>query len=282
VSDDLAALAPAWGPELTTAGRLAREAGVLVLSYRDGELAVEMKPGDEPVTAADRAASDLIVAGLRAAFPGDVVISEENADDPARRSAARVWFVDPIDGTKDFIRREDGFCVMIGLAVDHRPALGAIYQPISRRLFLAAPDAGAHLLVPGEAPRRIDCSGIDVLSEVRLVASKSHRTAAMDRVKSALGIDDELNIGSVGLKLALIAAGERDLYVNTSGKTSSWDSCAPEAILREAGGRVTDLDGEPLRYHDATTQNRRGVLASNRHVHDAALEKLAGLLPSLD
>jgi 3'(2'), 5'-bisphosphate nucleotidase len=280
----VAALAPAWARELEIAGRLAKEAGALAMRYRDGDLkVVEKAGGDGPVTIADRAASDLVVAGLRAAFPDDIVISEENADDLRRRSAPRVWFIDPIDGTKDYIRGEDGFCVMIGLAVDHRPAVGAVFQPISRRLFVAAPGAGAHVFAPGEPPRRLAVSAVSELSAVRMVASKSHRSAAVDQVKSALGIADELNIGSIGLKLALIAAGERDLYVNPSTRTSSWDTCAPEALLHEAGGLVTDLDGAPLRYDGETTHNCRGLLATNRRLHDAAQARLgplfAGSLP---
>jgi 3'(2'), 5'-bisphosphate nucleotidase len=265
--------------ELEVAGRLAREAGALAMRARFGDLEVELKAGDEPVTVADRRASDLIVSGLSAAFPGDVIISEENADDLRRLAARRVWYIDPIDGTKDFIRGEDGFCVMIGLAIDHRPALGVVFAPVSDRLFTAAPGTGTWLTAPGEAPRQVRVSEVDEVGEVRLVASKSHRDATIDRVKSALGIASELNIGSVGLKLGLIALGERDLYVNPSSKTSSWDTCAPEALLLEAGGAVTDVHGDPLRYDAERTRNERGLLASNRRVHAAAVARLAEIFP---
>lgn len=275
-----AALSPRWGRELDIAGHLASEAGALTLRYRDGDLLVEQKADDMgPVTIADRAASDLIVAGIQAEFPDDVVISEENADDRRRLTAHRVWYIDPIDGTKDYIRKEDGFCVMIGLAIDHRPAVGAVYQPVSRRLFLAAPGAGTWLVPPGEKPRRMHVSAVDQLAQIRLVASKSHRSASMDQVKSALGIGNELNVGSVGLKLALIAVGECDLYVSPTSRTSSWDTCGPEALLHEAGGRLTDLDGAPLRYDQPGTHHLRGLVASNGLVHDAAVAKISPLFP---
>jgi 3'(2'), 5'-bisphosphate nucleotidase len=277
----LATLAPAWSRELEVAGRLAREAGEIAMRYRDGgDLAVEHKPGDEgPVTAADRAASALIVDGLRAGFPADVVISEEVPDDHARLTAERVWYVDPIDGTKDYIRGDDGFCVMIGLCLGHRPALGAILQPISRHLFVAAPGAGAWVLSPDEGPRRLAVSDIVDLTAVRMVSSKSHRTPDVDRVKSVLGIADEINVGSIGLKLALIAGGDRDLYVNPSHRTSLWDTCGPEAILHEAGGLLTDLDGAALRYDRADVHHPRGLVATNTHIHDRALVRLGEMFP---
>lgn len=263
--------------ETAAAEQLAREAGELVLKFHGSELEVERKAGDEPVTVADRQASELIVAGLRRAFPDDVIISEENADDLRRLSAERVWYIDPIDGTKDFIRGEDGFCVMIGLCLAHRPAVGVIYQPVHDRLFAAARGAGTWLSAPGAAPVRAHVSSISQLPDVRLVASKSHRGSSIDQVKSALGISNETNIGSVGLKLGTIALGERDMYVNPSSKTSSWDTCAPEALLVEAGGRVSDIQGVPLRYDSEVIAHRRGLLASNGAVHDAAVAKLAPL-----
>jgi 3'(2'), 5'-bisphosphate nucleotidase len=265
------------GAEIAAAERLAREAGRLVLQFHGGALEVERKAGNEPVTIADRQASELIVGGLRQAFPDDVIISEENADDLRRLGARRVWYIDPIDGTKDFIRGEDGFCVMIGLCLDHRPAVGVIYQPIHDRLFSAATGGGTWLATTSAAPVQARTSLVSQLADVRLVASKSHRGSSMDEVKSALGISSEVNIGSVGLKLGVIALGERDLYVNPSSKTSSWDTCAPEALLVEAGGRLSDIQGEPLRYDAAMMHHQRGLLASNGHIHQAAVDRLAPL-----
>jgi len=265
--------------ELETASALAREAGALVLQIRGGAagLGVEMKPGDEPVTVADRAASELIVRGLREAFPGDIVVSEESEDDLVRRlGAPRVWYVDPIDGTKDFIAGRTGFSVMIGLTVAHQPALGVVYQPEGGRLFSAAPEDGGRPVARfGDAVLRV--SDVRDASAIRLVASASHRTAAIDEVKNALGISNEINIGSVGLKLALIALGERDLYVNPNAKCKLWDVCAPQAILHAAGGLLTDAFGAPIRYDDADLACRRGLVASNGHVHAEVVAKLAPL-----
>jgi 3'(2'), 5'-bisphosphate nucleotidase len=266
------------GAELARAIELARQAGEEVRRLQRGELGVEMKPGDEPVSVADRRASELIVAGLAAAFPGDLVISEELPPAPGAFGAPRLWLVDPIDGTKDFIRGEDGYAVMIGLVSGGRPAVGVVYQPAQDRTFFAAPE-GAWLAANGKVTP-LAVSAVSAAAEARLVASKSHRSQEIDRVKQELGIGDEQNVGSVGVKLCLIAAGVRDLYVNPQPKTKAWDTCAPEAILARAGGRLTDLFGAPIEYRGELL-HRRGLIASNGLIHDEVAKKLAPLFQHL-
>jgi 3'(2'), 5'-bisphosphate nucleotidase len=266
--------------ELAVAERLAREAGAIAMTYFRGDaLAVERKQHDEPVTIADKESSRAIVSGLTAAFPDDVVISEENADDLRRLEIDRVWYVDPIDGTKDFIKGRDGFSVMIGMCDGPRPVVGVVYQPLGDRLFLAAPDLGAWFLAPGQPARELRVSDVSDPGQVRLVASASHRDPELDQVKSALGIDNEFNIGSVGLKISLISLAERDLYVNPSSHSKTWDTCAPEAILVAAGGTMTDLHGDALPYDVARMDRSRGLVASNGRVHAAVIARLAPLFP---
>ena len=130
-------------PELCRAIDLAREAGDEILKVYDQKYEVERKSGDEPVTLADRRANDLIVAGLRSTFPRDAVLAEESADDGRRFYSPRVWLIDPLDGTEDFIGHDDEFSVMIGLLVDGQPVLGVVYQPTRDLLYCAAKDSGA-------------------------------------------------------------------------------------------------------------------------------------------
>lgn len=275
---ELPGLAGELGAELATAIELARRAGEEVMRFRGGELGVELKAGDEPVTLADRRASEIIVAGLRERFPDDPLISEELPPAPGALGAPRLWLVDPIDGTKDFIRGSEGFSVMIGLIRAGRPALGVVYQPAVARTFFATPDGGAHVLTGSElAPLRV--SDVARAGDVRLVASASHRDPALDQVKGALGIANEMNVGSVGIKLSLIALGVRDLYVNPVAKTKIWDTCAPEAILTAAGGTLSDLFGAPIDYGEL--RQLRGLVASNGRVHDEVIAKLAPLFPHL-
>jgi 3'(2'), 5'-bisphosphate nucleotidase len=269
----------AWGKELVRAVELARIAGTEVVRLRTGELSVEMKPGDEPVTVADRRASELIVEGLVASFPDDALISEELPATSEQLAVPRVWLVDPIDGTKDFIRGGDGFAVMIGLAIDGVPAVGVVHQPTLDRTFFVTPDAGAFVAKGGEVTP-LAVSEVATAGEARLVASASHRTADIDRVKSELGISEEMNVGSVGVKLCLIASGVRDLYVNPTAKTKAWDTCAPEAILTAAGGRLSDLFGTPIGYTKELA-HRRGLVASNGRVHAEVVGKLGSLFAHL-
>lgn len=263
------------GRELTVALRLARIAGAEVVLIRTAGLTVDLKPGDEPVTAADRRANELIVAGISAAFPDDRIISEELPSTEDMLDAPRLWLVDPIDGTKDFIRGGDGFAVMIGLVIDGVPVLGVVYQPTLDRMFFATPDGGAHVQ-NGDTVEPLAVSAVAVAGDARLVASASHRSADIDRVKAELGIANELNVGSVGVKLCLIAGGSRDLYVNPAAKTKAWDTCAPEAILVGAGGRLSDLFGGPIDYR-TELNHRRGLIGSNGHVHAEVVAKLGPL-----
>lgn len=250
-------------------------------SSRSGALPVEWKAGDEPVTAADRAVSDLAVDRLRREFPQDAVLSEEIPDDGARKRTLRTWLVDPIDGTKDFIAGRSGYSVMIGLLVDGLPTLGVVYQPALRRLYYASRGEGAFLVEgpgSGAPPRRLRVSAQTELGLARMVSSASVREKVVAEVKKRAGIRDEVQIGSVGIKLSLIAAGERDLYINPSGYTKLWDTCAPSIILHEAGGVLTDLYGEALDYRGELS-HAHGLVASNGFLHQAALAQLRPFAP---
>jgi 3'(2'), 5'-bisphosphate nucleotidase len=264
--------------ELETAAGIAREASVLVRGYHGKRLAVQIKGDDEPVTEADHAASELIVGRLKAAFPDDAILSEEIPDSGERLGRPRVWMVDPIDGTRDFVRGEDGFVVMIGLAVDGRPAVGAVAHPVSGAVYSGAAGAGAWRDGPGGERTALRTSTVSRPPDIRLVASKSHRSARIDAVKRALQITDEMNIGSIGLKIGLVSEGVRDLYVYTGGRTKIWDTCGPEAILAAAGGRMTDAHGKPLVYDEADLHNRHGLVASNGPLHDFVIEALAPIV----
>lgn len=266
--------------ELAVAERLAREAAAIVSGYFGSGIKVDYKPGEGPVTAADREADALIRAGLTAAFPDDGMLTEETPDDGSRRTRERVWMVDPLDGTADFVRGRSGFAVMIGLCVAGRPALGVVLAPATGVLDRAIEGAGAERVAPDGTITPLSVSAVDDLGAIRLVASKSHRGESIDRVRAALGVQDEMNIGSVGLKLGLIAGGQRDLYVNPESHASLWDTCAPEVILAEAGGRMTDLAGRPLDYLGSCLRHLRGLVASNGRVHERVIAKLGPLFPS--
>jgi 3'(2'), 5'-bisphosphate nucleotidase len=263
--------------ELETARAVALEAAALVASFTGRPLGVEHKSGGEPVTQADLQSSELIVRRLRQAFPADAVLSEEMPDDGERLVNPRVWMIDPIDGTRDFVRGEAGYVVMLGLCIAGRPLVGAVVQPATRQVWMGAVGMGAWKESPGGERTPLRVSAIHKSSDIRLVSSKSHRSEYYQRFRRALGVEDELALGSVGLKVALIAEGSRDLYVYPGSQTKIWDSCGPEAILTAAGGRITDCSGGALGYTNPTLQNPNGLVASNGCVHDVAIQVVADL-----
>ena len=264
--------------ELEVATALCQEAGVLALGYHGTDLDVEQKPGNEPVTVADREASAVIVAGLRDAFPADVVVSEEEAMPAGSVAGRRVWFVDPIDGTRGFIEGAPDFAVMVGLVVDGRPCLGVIYEPLPDRMLRGVLGQGAAMRT-GDHWSPLQCSKLTIVAEARLLASRSHRSKKLEVVKQRLGIAHERNVGSVGVKIGFIARGEGDLYIHPSRGCKAWDTCAPQALLEAAGGRLTDLQGRPLHYDDADQRHNRGLIASNGVLHDAVV---AGIQPIIN
>ena len=236
---------------ITTMRRLAIDGGAAIMRiYEGGDLGVETKADDSPVTAADRAADAVISAGLRAAFPDVLLVTEEQAATHGR-AADRFLIVDPLDGTKEFVKRRGDFTVNIALVEDGVPTRGVVYAPAKKRLFLtdaegrSVEETGAHdPAAPGPTrPLRV----AEVSGPLSVVASKSHRDAATDEYIARYDVADTVSAGS-SLKFCLVAAGEAHLYPRL-GRTMEWDTAAGDAVLRGAGGRVVRFDDHaPLGY----------------------------------
>lgn len=265
--------------DLRVAVELARAAGAAALEFYGGPLRVEHKGAlAEPVTQADKVANELIVRGLREAFPDDGILAEESVDTARRLGRDRVWMVDPLDGTKGFIAGSGDFAVQIGLAVAGESVLGVVYQPVPDVLYHAARGRGTWVVRPQLEPTRLRVSEHTEIARMRLAASRAHRSQRMDAVVRALGITEEVRRDSVGVKVGLIAERQCDLYIHLSGKTKQWDTCAPEAVLREAGGSMTDLFGQPLLYNTPDVWNHNGIVATNGVAHEAVIERIRPLL----
>jgi 3'(2'), 5'-bisphosphate nucleotidase len=271
--------------ELRVGLELARRAGEAALSFYGKPMRVEHKEEfDEPVTQADRAVNELIVRALREEFPDDGVLAEESVDTDRRIGRERVWMVDPIDGTRGFIAGTGDFCVQIGLAVAGRAALGILYAPATDVLYWGARGHGAWVVRPtSEAGESLKAERLSVtteteLSRMRLAESRSHRGPRMESVVSALGVRAEVRSHSVGIKVGLLVEKQADLYIHLSPKTKQWDTCAPEAVLAEAGGRMTDVWGDPLKYNTPDVLNRSGLVASNGAAHEEVIARLGSLL----
>jgi 3'(2'), 5'-bisphosphate nucleotidase len=268
--------------ELETAQKLTREAGEVVLEYYAKEIIVEEKLGVdnfyEPVTEADRAASRLIVDGLSKAFPEDAVLSEEERDDPKYRlSRKRAWIIDPIDGTAGFVQKDGDFAVQIGLAMGGEPIVGIVFLPFYDVMYFASKGGGS-FVVKNDQTSLLKVSDEGDFRKMKLAITRHHWSNKMNRVIKDFGFRENCRRGSVGLKIGLIAEGSCDIYIHISSRTKLWDTCAPQIILEEAGGRVTDIFGSRMRYDVADLQNHNGIIASNGISHDEAVKKMKPLL----
>lgn len=262
----------ALGQELLRARQLARVAGEAAMKHY-GRVRAEYKDAGSPVTEADHASNRIISAGLGETFPSDAILSEESRDSAERLDHERVWIVDPLDGTKEFLSQNGEFAIMIGLAIRGEAVLGVVYLPDGDIMYSAARGHGAWV-ERDASTSRLRCDPVGVRG-LRLVGSRSHPDPLLVRIQESLGITDVRPCGSVGVKCALIAEGERDLYVHPVPYLNEWDTCAPEAMMREAGAFVTDCLGEPLRYNKRNPAQPNGIVVRGPGVADSVLERIA-------
>jgi len=241
-------------PDLAVLSALAREAGAAILEVaRTGDLSVEAKADHSPLTQADRRAHEIIVAGLKAIDPAIPVYSEEGRAVPyaERRDWACFWLVDPLDGTKEFIRREQDFTVNIALIRGAEPVLGVVYAPARDWLYTGCAGAGAWKEAGGarqalprpQAPR----------AGLVAVRSKSHASPEEDAFFARYEIADAVSMGS-SLKFCLVAEGAADIYYR-HGPTCEWDTAAAHAVVRASGGVVRAADGGELAYNKESCLN---------------------------
>ena len=245
---------------------LARAAGDAIMAVYAQDFAVEHKEDRSPLTEADLAAHDIIEAGLARISPALPVLSEESASIPWRERSRweRYWLVDPLDGTREFVKRNGEFTVNIALVEHGEPTVGVIYAPALGELAHASRGAGTVLDAgQGECAVRVSPRSS---APWRVAGSRSHRDPRTECFLARIGEHELLSLGS-SLKFCRLAAGALDVYVRY-GPTSEWDTAAGQCILEEAGGRVTDLAGEPLRYNRRDSLLNPDFIASANPAHD--------------
>ncbi len=232
---------------------------------------METKADLSPVTAADRDANATILSALRAAFPDDAILSEESPDDLSRLGARRVWIVDPLDGTRDFVARTGEFCVHIGLSVDGIPVVGAVFVPVAGTLFSAAAGAGAFVERADGRRTRLRVSTTAGVDSLRVGVSRTNAAQGLKTFLAETGLGARSQSMGASVKLMALARGSLDAVINLDGSEQEWDTCAPEVVVREAGGMFTDIDGGAFAYNQHDVSHRRGSLASNGFCHGALL-----------
>jgi 3'(2'), 5'-bisphosphate nucleotidase len=227
---------------------IARVAGAAIMAVYGRDIDVELKADQSPLTEADLRAHDVIRTGLAKLAPPLPLLSEESAeaDLAERRSWSRYWLVDPLDGTKEFLKRNGEFTVNIALVDAGRAVLGAVYAPALARLYFGAVDHGAWRQ-DGDAEPVAIAVRRGPRAPLRVVGSRSHASPDVEVYLARLGPHEVVSMGS-SLKICLVAEGAADVYPRF-GPTSEWDTGAAQAILESAGGRMMDCGGRPLRYN---------------------------------
>jgi 3'(2'), 5'-bisphosphate nucleotidase len=257
----------------------AAAARVVMRVYADSDLGIELKGPNDPVTRADKEANALLLERLEADFPGLPIVAEESdpEDYAGFASAPHVLFVDPVDGTRDFIARTGDFAVMLGLAeagvatvgVIDCPARGEVYGGIVGR----GGREGEAFCIRGGQRQPIRVSSATDLAACRCAVSRFQRSRGVNAKLEALGVRELVPVGSAGVKAVRIASGALEIYAHPSkGQVKLWDACAPDAIVRAAGGLYTDGTGRAFEYAGPWAQGE-GTLAANPVLHAAALER---------
>jgi 3'(2'), 5'-bisphosphate nucleotidase len=227
---------------------IARLAGKAIMDVYEHGIEIQHKQDNSPLTQADLAAHVIIENGLAALIPELPVLSEESAAIPfgTRRQWSNYWLVDPLDGTREFIKRNGEFTVNIALIENHRPVMGVVFAPALNLLFYAAQGQGAFRQLGSKPPQAIKARTFDS-TQVTVAGSRSHAGEELLRFLDRMGPHMLISMGS-SLKICLVAEGRADVYPRL-GLTSEWDTAAAQCVLEEAGGRLIGMDNEPFRYN---------------------------------
>lgn len=246
---------------------IALDAGRAIMNVYNGEFAVRRKEDNSPLTEADLAAHHIIEQGLSQLTPALPILSEESEALPyvQRQGWSRYWLVDPLDGTREFIKRNGEFTVNIALIDNHMPVLGVVYAPALDLLFYAMQGQGAFRQQGSKPPQAIRARAFDA-TQVTVAGSRSHAGERLIRFLSNMGPHMLISMGS-SLKICLVAEGRADVYPRL-GPTSEWDTAAAQCVLEEAGGRLVGADNRPFRYNTKESLLNPDFFATGASSHD--------------
>ena len=243
-------------------------AGKVVMEIYNTDFASKLKTDTEPVTEADIKSNSTIKETL---FLSKIpIISEEDVENEERRSFEKLWIVDPLDGTTDFVNKTGEFTIMIALVENKKPVLGVIYWPTNDILYLAQKGHGVFELRDG-VWTKLSVSNISKLSQCRVVGSRYHISSTERKLLDDLNVTKFTSKGS-SLKVADICLGNAELYFTTTDKIKQWDTCASYCLITEAGGKMTDMLGNDLQYNTEILNHRNGILVTNGLIHDKIIE----------
>ena len=268
--------------ELGVASDLSWLAGKAIRDIYFGSMEKIIKADGTPVTNADLNANKIILEGLESAFPDDGIVSEESQSQGTDRE--RVWYIDPLDGTRGFTERSDQFAVHIGLAQEQQPVLGIVYKPTTGEMYFAVKGRGAFYRTPNlQTMGDVKKLTIDPIMnhELKIVVDKQAlQKSYWPQVEAAFLPQRVMISGSEGLRMAKIAENIADLHFsNSPNRCGTWDICAPHIIVQEAGGYIQYLDGSPVLYQGQRGLEKYFVVARDKELGERAQRLLRDILP---
>ena len=247
-------------------------AGEKVLEVYETDFSTEKKDDDSPITQADIESNKILKEVL--GQTGITILSEEDVDDKKRLSEEKIWVIDPLDGTTDFVNRTGEFTIMVGLVEKHKSILGLIYWPIKKKMYLAESGKGAFR--HDEEWEKIETTMMSEMQNCQALVSRHHLSEKEKRLLDEMEIAVVTSIGS-SLKVTEIASGDAEIYLTTTSKMKQWDTCASNCIISEAGGKMTDMSGNDLVYNTEIVNHENGILVTNGLIHQDALDAISRL-----
>ena len=249
------------------------KAGDKILEIYESDFQVEKKDDNSPITKADLESNKIIKESLlQTKIP---ILSEEDADDKSRTDSDKVWIVDPLDGTQDFVNKTGEFTVMVGLVENHVPIMGLVYWPTEKKLYFAEKDLGA-FCHNSERWTEISVRKIEGFEKSLALVSRHHLSDKEKKMLDHLKIKNTASIGSC-LKVMEIASGNADIYLTSTNKMKQWDTAASHCVISEAGGKMTDISGNDLVYNTESVNHENGLLVTNGLIHQETVSRISKL-----
>jgi len=260
-------------PETKLAIKAAMKASKFVKEIYNKDFTTSFKENQEPITEADIGSNKIIENALSTL--GHPILSEESSDKIKKRiSSKKVWIVDPLDGTTDFVNKTGDFTIMIGLVDDHNPIMGVICQPIKNALYIAQKGQGAFQSLSEGNWESLKVSNTTELIHCKAVGSRFHRSEIETKFMDELGISKFTSRGS-SMKVIDICQAKAELYFTSTNKMKQWDTCASFCIVSEAGGKMTDMAGQELKYNTKIVDHQNGILVTNESIHQIVVDRFA-------
>ena len=260
-------------PHLENIINAVTKAGDKILEVYETDFQVAKKNDNSPITQADLESNKIIKESLLQT--GIPILSEEEDDDKSRIDSEKVWIIDPLDGTQDFVNKTGEFTVMIGLVENHIPIMGLVYWPTEKKLYFAENGFGA-FCYDSQGWTKISVRNVEEVAKSLALVSRHHLSDKEKKMLDHLKIKNTASIGS-SLKVMEIASGRADIYLTSTNKMKQWDTAASHCIISEAGGKMTDISGNDLVYNTESVNHENGLLVTNGSIHEEVVSKISKL-----